>query len=154
MKNGKSLVSKKAVDALKACATAPTKDTTLLARVVSKIRETALADFKATELPRFQRLLEALSGGGLPLASLSVCGYSTAEVRYTRLLRYFLDPQAPHGLGASVLQAILIPEIEAMGFAVEDIEFDRAKVEAEVNLGKIPHGGGSQGCTLDLLITL
>lgn len=142
------------VKKLKAEAAASAKDAKVLEEIVARIRESALADFKERELPRFEQLHEALSGGGVPLAALSVCGYATAEARYTQLLRYFLDPQAPHGLKALVLRTIFQPEIENANWPINDIDFQRARVEAEVSIGKITKRGQSHGCTLDLLITL
>ena len=142
------------VKMLNAEAGAPAKDANVLEAVVARIRESALADFKERELHRFERLLEALSGGGVPLAALSVCGYGTAEARYTQLLRYFLDPQAPHGLKALVLRTIFQSEMENANWPISDIDFERARVKAEVGLGKIIKRGQSHGCTLDLLITL
>lgn len=82
---------------LKACAATPTTDPRDLIDVAARIRKAGLEDFETRELPRFKRLREALSGAGLPLAALSICGFGTAEVRYTQLLRYFLDPQGQHG---------------------------------------------------------
>lgn len=142
------------VKMLNAEAGAPAKDANVLEEIVARIRESALADFKERELHRFERLLEALSGGGVPLAALSVCGYGTAEARYTQLLRYFLDPQAPHGLKALVLRTIFQSEMENANWPISDIDFERAHVKAEVGLGKITKRDQSHGCTLDLLISL
>jgi hypothetical protein len=129
-------------------------ETLPLRHIAAQIRAAALADFESTELPRFRRLHEALSGRGVPLAALSLCGHGTAEVRYTQLLRYFLDPRSPHGLGTKVLQAVLAPELEQDGIPLDGLRLDGARVEAEVGLGQVRHGGRVQGCTLDLLVTL
>jgi len=125
-----------------------------LRRIAARVRAAALADFEGTDLPRLRRLHDALSTRGVPLAALSVCGHGTAEVRYTRLLRYFLDPRSPHGLGSRVLRAFLLPEFERARVPADGLGLEKARVEAEVELGHVVHGGRRQGCVLDLLVTL
>jgi PD-(D/E)XK nuclease superfamily len=142
-----------AVAKLKACTRTSASGPTYLEQVVKRIRKTALADFEERELPRFRRLHHALAVTGVPLAALSVCGYGTAEARYTQLLRYFLDPRAAHGLKARVLRAVLKPEMEDAGVPLDAIDYEGAKVEAEVALGKVARRSNEQGCVLDLLIS-
>jgi hypothetical protein len=66
---------------------------------ISHIRQTINRNFELEERAQYQLLLNAFKGGGLPLASLSICGQGTREIRYTQLLRYFFDPNELHGLG-------------------------------------------------------
>ena len=119
-----------------------------LVRISGDIRKAALKTFHEVERPRFQRLRDAIAGGGLPLATLSVCGHGTQEIRFTQLFRYFLDPKAAHGLGPRILQATM----DAAGCPRDKISADAVAVQAEVSLGTIRAGEHEISSILDLLI--
>lgn len=121
---------------------------------VSRIRTALTRNFELKTKSRYELLLNALQGGGLPLASLSICGCGTHEIRYTQLLRYFLDPKEPHGLKAGVLMAVIAPELREAGRTSKDIDWKRASIEAEFSLGNARAGGRELGCTVDLFLRL
>lgn len=120
--------------------------------IISEIRHTINRSFELDQRSRYQHLLDALSGDGLPLASLSICGQGTREIRYTQLLRYFFDPNELHGLDSKVLLAVLKPEWGRSGHRLKYVEWKRAKVEAEFNLGNVETEKRSIGCTVDLFL--
>ncbi len=56
---------------------------------------------------------------GLPTPVLTVCGKGTREIRFTRYLAYFLDPNGKHGLSSKFLKAVMreeAPEIDQTAF--------------------------------------
>jgi hypothetical protein len=107
---------------------------------------TALRDRYArqatAERGAWERLVAGIRETGLPVPVLSVCGHGTAEVRFTKLLRHYLDPLASHGLGTRCLRAIF----------GDDVGHVDARVEAEVELGIVVHGDVQRDCYLDLLV--
>jgi hypothetical protein len=123
-----------------------------LPNTISKIRQTINRSFELEESLQYQLLLDALKGDGLPLASLSICGQGTREIRYTQLLRYFFDPNELHGLNSKVLLAVLEPELKRSGHRLKNIEWKKAKVRAEFYLGNIETGKRSIGCSVDLFL--
>ena len=120
--------------------------------IISQIRQTINRSFEVEERSQYQLLLDALKGDGLPLASLSICGQGTREIRYTQLLRYFFDPNELHGLKSKVLLAVLEPEWKRSGYRLKNIEWKKAKAEAEFYLGNIKIGKRSIGCSVDLFL--
>jgi len=120
--------------------------------IISEIRQTINRNFELEQRSKYQLLLDALKGAGLPLASLSICGQGTREIRYTQLLRYFFDPNELHGLDSKVLLAVLEPEWKRSGHRLKNIEWEKAKVEAEFDLGNIKTEKRSIGCTVDLFL--
>lgn len=146
-----------AVEKLKSCAphsseASSTKSIHRLKRAVELLRKLTLEDFKVTEWPRFCRLHEILEQGyGLPVPALSVCGEGTAEVRFTKLLAYYLDARNPHGLGGLLTKAIFEEREGIPG----DLPFGQCKAEAEVFLGStIDSAGRKTDNYLDLLVSI
>jgi hypothetical protein len=119
---------------------------------ISQIRETVNRRFELEQRSQYQLLLNALKGGGLPLASLSICGQGTREIRYTQLLRYFFDPNELHGLKSKVLLSVLEPEFKRAGLNFKEIELNKANVEAEFHLGNVKTDKRNIGCTVDLFL--
>jgi hypothetical protein len=119
---------------------------------ISQIRQTINRSFELEQRSQYQLLLYALKGVGLPLASLSICGQGTREIRYTQLLRYFFDPNELHGLSTKVLLPVLEPEWKRSGYRLINIDWKMAKVEAEFNLGNIKTEKRVIGCTVDLFL--
>jgi hypothetical protein len=119
---------------------------------ISQIRQTINRSFELEERSQYQLLLYALKSGGLPLASLSICGQGTREIRYTQLLRYFFDPNELHGLNSKVLLAVLGPELKQSGHRLKNIDWKKAEAEAEFYLGNIKFGERSIGCSVDLFL--
>lgn len=109
----------------------PEKRARLLS-IVERLRGHILDDFRLNEHPRFQMMDEIFRKGyGLPVATLSVCGEGTAEVRFTKLLAYFFDSRNPHGLGGLLARAVFADE-PGVGMG---LPFDACTAEAEVSLG-------------------
>jgi hypothetical protein len=123
-----------------------------LPSIIQQIKHKINHEFETEDKTKYQTLLAALNGTGVPLASLSICGQGTREIRYTQLLRYFLDPNELHGIGPKVIIEILGPEFRRLGYQLEKIEWENAKVNAEFDLGKIVYGKFAVGCTVDLLL--
>ncbi len=119
--------------------------------IVSQIRQALLHNVGA-DVQRYKRLHDALAGSGVPLAALSVCGRGTREIRYTQLMRYFLSPQEPHGLGSRLLVAFLAPELEATGLSPHQVPWEDAEVHAEFGLGAIEVGSKNVSSTLDVFV--
>ena len=123
----------------------------VLGQVIPKIRKALLHDFESS-IARYEVLRDALAQSGCPVATLTVCGRGTREIRYTQLLRYFLDPSQPHGLGCKFLQAFLAPELDAVDLTFRDVLWDKASVQAEFSLGIIKTGTKKIGSTVDLYV--
>jgi len=95
------------------------------------------------EMDAWTRLVAGWGDRGLPVASLSVCGHGTAEVRFTRLLAHHLDPNAPHGLGTRLLAALFGDAVARRDVVVT--------AEADLGTVRLPNGE-SKSSSLDILI--
>jgi hypothetical protein len=114
-----------------------------------RIRNRALEEFRQHEWPRFQMLDDIFKKGlGLPVPVLSVCGEGTAEVRYTKLLAYFLDSRNRHGLGGLLSRAVFSDMIDCG----HTLPFDACTAQSEVFIGETTIGGKSVQNNLDILI--
>jgi hypothetical protein len=121
-----------------------------LGHVAKKMKDDFKTRFKTHDQAPYLRFLQALDTDGLPVPALSACGQGTREIRFTKLLCYYLDPKKPHGLGSRLLQAAcasLVPEP-----VWRNTDWARADVLAEVDLGTVMVDGRPQGNQLDLLI--
>jgi hypothetical protein len=121
-----------------------------LTEVTADIHTAALKQFHSEERHLIAVLNKALSGAGVPLAALSVCGRGTEEVRFTKLLAYFLDPRKPHGLHNELLRAFLEPELQGVVPPGALPNWDAARVDAEYDL----KSGGKTGSIIDILIRM
>ena len=121
---------------------------------VDAIKSALLRDFENDAREKFKLLLRAICGGGIPLASLTVCGRGTREIRYTQLLRYFLDPGEPHGLSTALIKAVVGPEILRKGYISRDVNWEKATVKAEYPLGHVRAGVKKIQCVIDLFIEI
>lgn len=115
-----------------------------------RIRERILDEFRLHEWPRYQMLDEIFSRNmGLPVPTLSVCGFGTAEVRFTKLLAYYFDSRNQHGLGGLLSRAVFSGIIEG----AESFPFDQCTAQAEVSLGSGKLSDGQiMGNSLDILL--
>jgi len=118
-----------------------------LKEVVPRIKEAVYKGFERDLLPRYLKVAKAIDSG-LPVGTLASIGMGSKEIRYTQLLRFYLDPTMPHGLGDLVLKSVLGPEVEAG----EATDWSKAIVHAEYGLGQIVYRGFERGCDIDLLI--
>lgn len=75
----------------------------------------AFQDFWQKEhLPQAFRITEAIRKG-IPTPVLTVCGRGTQEIRFTRYLAYYLDPQKNHGLDDRLLKSVFSEEARIAG---------------------------------------
>ena len=99
--------------------------------IVDEIRDALLGEFKKSLRERYERFLAAAKHTGLPVPVLSVCGQGTQEVRYTKLLGYYMNPSGRHGLGSRVLKSIVKTALARGDHPVEvsasDPRWDEAK---------------------------
>lgn len=118
-----------------------------------RIRAAYQKEFETLHKPRIKALIKGFQSAGLPVPVLSVCGRGTQEIRFTQLLRYFLDPHEPHGLGSRLLEVAFAEEVRKVGS--EPVAWKDARVQAEIDLGPtIRSGGQAQGNVLDLLVVV
>ena len=120
-------------------------------RYARRIRAAYRREYEVRHAATISALVRGYCETGLPVPFLSVCGRGTQEIRFTKLLRYFLDPREPHGLGYRLLEAgfgKLVREVDD-----KPVEWSAATVAAEVDLGNIEGSAGEQqGNKLDLLV--
>ncbi len=99
-------------------------------------------------LPLAQEIITVIEKG-IPTPVLTVCGRGTQEIRFTRYLAYFLNPQKNHGLGASLLRRVLGHEADIFGLKTDWAE--ECSVEPEFWLGNYPDKSGRKtGCFSDI----
>ena len=69
-----------------------------------------------------------------PSTTLEILRGRTREKYWNRLLRYFLDPSAPHGLGSGLLQEFLeLVEEETGAVDLTDSDLETVRVESEIS---------------------
>lgn len=70
-----------------------------------------------------------------PNTTLSILREQTGEKYWNRLLRYFLDPDGPHGLGSDFLRAFLdlIDERTGATLGYTDFDLEAVEVQSEVH---------------------
>ena len=124
--------------------------------IADEIRDALLRDFKDSLRERYARFLEAAKHTGLPVPALSVCGQGTQEIRYTKLLGYYMNPSGRHGLGSLVLKSIVDSALargdQPIEVSASDAMWDEARVSVEFDLGKIENNGRATRSQLDVLV--
>jgi hypothetical protein len=123
------------------------------ASLIPQIRKALLSDFQVNT-GRYLELRNALVTSGVPVPTLSVCGRGTREIRYTQLMRHFLDPSEPHGLSSKLLVAMMGPELGDTELTVSSLPWDDATVNAEFSLGRIKAGNRMVGSVVDLFLRI
>lgn len=95
----------------------------------------------------FAKELISRTWAGIPIPALSICGFGTAEIRYSSYLAYYLDYAKPHGLGTRYLDAIL----NHLHF--DKIDTYHSVVDTEKYLGTIEgHKGDKVATFCDIVI--
>lgn len=89
---------------------------------------------------------------GIPLPVLSICGKGTQEVRFTKYLAYFLDPNKPHGLGSAFIKKVFSKEIKSLG--IDEDTINNAVVDSEVIIGICKGDLKDPSCQCDIVIEL
>lgn len=67
-------------------------------RYAGRIRNAYRKEYEDHHKRKIRELVNGYRSDGLPVPFLSVCDRGTQEIRFTKLLRHFLDPSEPHGL--------------------------------------------------------
>lgn len=118
-----------------------------------RINDAYRREYETKHRAQMVALAEGARSSGLPVPVLSACGRGTAEIRFTQLLRYFLDPRQPHGLSHRLLDAAFGEMIFERRAYDEDF-WQHAEVRAEVDLGFTRRPDGRLHSNhLDLLVT-
>ncbi len=97
------------IDSIKSARLYDESRTASLPEIISAIKKSFEAHWITDYLPYAQELAAALSKG-IPTPVLTVCGKGTREIRFTRYLSYFMNPNNRHGLGSQFLKAMLKKE--------------------------------------------
>jgi len=84
-----------------------------LSMIIDDVKAAFEAHWEEEYLPFASKIRNAISRG-IPTPVLTICGRGTQEIRYTSYLGYFLDPGKKHGLGSSLLKAVLDPHAEGL----------------------------------------
>lgn len=112
---------------------------------INSILRAFIVNWEKEYLPEIQQFRTSVAAG-LPTPVLSVCGQGTREIRWTKYLSYFLNPEARHGLGDRFVRAIIDGR---MGKLINSLgPYQVEKVNNEVFIGKI-YG---DGCICDIVI--
>lgn len=82
-----------------------------LEKTINDIKTAFESHWKEEYLPHAFELNKTITRG-IPFPVLTICGKGTQEIRYTSYLGYFLDPGKSHGIGSSLLKAVLGPHAE------------------------------------------
>ncbi len=116
--------------------------------IKNKFEET----WEAEHIPKAGKISNAIDSG-ISTPVLTVCGKGTREIRYTKYLSYYLDPNNLHGLGEDFLKSTIDPIIKDN---YENLELDyksKIKVTPEAYIGKYTSEIGLEiGCTCDIVI--
>jgi hypothetical protein len=122
-------------------------------RYAGRIRNAYRKEYEDHHKRKIRELVNGYRSDGLPVPFLSVCDRGTQEIRFTKLLRHFLDPSEPHGLGSRLLEAGFGDLVrEARGYS---IDWAKVHVWAEVVLGEtVTLNGKPQGNRLDILVVV
>lgn len=109
----------------------------------------AFQDYWRTEyLPLAARIAKTIDEG-IPTPVLTVCGKGTREIRFTKYLAYFMDPQKDHGLRSMLLQSVF--EEEARDSGLPDGWADNCIVMPEYWMGNYTtKSGETKGCFCDI----
>jgi len=120
--------------------------TKALEGTIKNIKNAFESYWKEKYLPRASELIKAIDQG-IPVPVLAVCGRGTQEIRYTRYLGYFLDPGKSHGIGSSLLKAVLGPHAEDL----PEKWTEECQVISEMWIGDYTNKQGEkQGCLCDI----
>lgn len=125
------------------------RDENKLEEKINNIKSVFIRNWERDNVPLIRNLVNTINlDKGIPLPILSICGQGSQEVRFTKYLSYFLDPDKKHGLQDKLLQALFNSECELLGL---DLNWSRnCKVLPEINLGEIPGNNKTIGCFADI----
>lgn len=116
---------------------------------ISQIRETFIDNWKSIYEPRIRHLYDTVQKG-IPTPVLSICGRGTREIRWTKYLSYFLNPNSSHGVGVWFVRSLIDDLIN------DNSELDKSytveRVVDEVFIGKVSLNTREDECYCDIVI--
>jgi len=99
------------------------------------------------DLQELSQSLESLpSVDEPPKTTLNILHQARLEDHWNSLLRYFLDPNEPHGLGPDLLEAVLNPSLSDDEMEFDKMSLEEARVKSEVQT--------SEGNRADIVVYL
>jgi hypothetical protein len=108
--------------------------------------------WESEHIPKAEKINKAIERG-ISTPVLTVCGKGTREIRYTKYLAYYLDPNNFHGLGSEFLESVIDPIIKESYDSVQLNYKNVIKVTPEEYIGTyISKKGLKIGCTCDIVI--
>ena len=122
-----------------------------LSNKISSIRESYIENWNNENLSYVEEVVEKTDlSKGIPAPVLSVCGRGTREIRFTRYLAYYLNPEKNHGLHNHLLKRTLTKEAEEAGLDTDWHE--NCEVKSEYKLGNITFNHKEISCYVDIAI--
>ena len=123
----------------------------ILKEKISKIKDVYISSWEKENLEFLKEVYNKTSiDNGFPVPVLTVCGKGTKEIRFTKYLGYYLDPNNYHGLQYKFLKAILNQKCKEADF--RDDWHENCKVESEYYLGKSTINAKKFSGTVDIAI--
>lgn len=120
-----------------------------LRECVDSICSSFLVNWEKEHLPGIRNLSESVRRG-VPTPVLSICGRGTREIRWTKYLSYYLNPNARHGLGDRLAIALLDRHLGSQLGAIGTYQVKC--VEDEVYIGSVQGNGSEAACFCDIVI--
>lgn len=116
---------------------------------INKIKGAFITNWETDNIEFIKSFVNNITlDNGIPLPILSICGQGTQEVRFTKYLSYFLDPNKKHGLQDNLLQALFNPECKLSEL---DLNWSKnCKVVPEIKLGEVDGNNKTIGCFADI----
>lgn len=122
-----------------------------LDNTIQTICKAFLQNWEKDKLPLVKDWATKLENG-IPLPVLSICGKGTQEIRFTKYLAYFLDPNKPHGLGSAFIKRVFSNEIKNLD--IDEDMINNATVDSEMNIGICKGNIKDHTCQCDIVIEL
>ena len=123
-----------------------------LSNCIIDIRNTFEKTWESEHIPKAKKINNSFERG-ISTPVLTVCGKGTREIRYTKYLAYYLDPNNLHGLGCEFLRSTIDPIIKENYENLELNYKNKFKVTPEAYIGTyISKSGLKIGCTCDIVI--
>ena len=125
------------------------KDYAKLKEKIDNITKTFVINWKNENTFFVKKIISNINiNKGIPLPVLSICGKGTREIRFTKYLSYFLNPQKEHGLKDKFLKAVLEHECGNAGLSPN--WYGNCIVISEIYLGEIREEHKSINCYGDI----
>lgn len=115
-----------------------------LKKSIATIHTTFLSNWERDYLPEIRNLNQGIRQG-IPTPVLTVCGRGTQEIRWTKYLSYYLNPQNNHGLSDTLCRTI-VDQIQAnqdityANYTIIDV-CNEVLLDDEINDNRTPEVG-------------